>query len=176
MEFCINTQCLLKSGTSIFVVLKKIHEQLSPLSNMPQEVPIAHERTLRHYARCWQKNDFCDEFASEPGCMDLSTILSLNSRSAMCIPSSYIFSTVLSNFSVAPEMQNEASRVCRSIDCKCCCSIILAGRTLGNLLGVPFFSSLDDKLSQSSWLEASIALCKVRRSGVPSTAGLWGEV
>ena len=56
-------------------------------------------------------------FASVPGCMDLSTALSLNSRSAMCIPLSHIFSTVSSHFSLAPEMHNEASRVRRSMDC-----------------------------------------------------------
>ena len=53
-------------------------------------------------------------FVSVPGLMDLSTVLSLNSRLAMCIPLSHIFSTVLSHFSRAPEMHIEVSSVLRS--------------------------------------------------------------
>ena len=34
MEFSINAQCLLKSGTPIIIVHKKFHKQLSPLINM----------------------------------------------------------------------------------------------------------------------------------------------
>ena len=51
MEFSINSQCLLKSGTPIIIVHKQFHKQLSQLINISQQVGLTLERTLRRYAR-----------------------------------------------------------------------------------------------------------------------------
>ena len=93
---------------------------------------------------------------------------------------SHIFSTVSSHFSLAPEMQNETSRVCRSFDCKRCRSIIWLGElwetcwVYHSYLAKPKF--LAGRLRKLSWPYFYKLRCKVRPSGVPSTAGLWREV
>ena len=79
--------------------------------------------------------------------MNLSTVLSLNSRSAMCIPSSYIFSTVLSHFSLAPEMHNDASSVHSSMDCKVLPLYLFGGGNFGKQVGCTVLLELCLKFS-----------------------------
>ena len=103
-------------------------------------------------------------YVSVPGCMDLSTVLSLNIRSAMCIPPSYNSATVSSHFSLAAWMHNEAYRIHRSMNCKCSHCIFYVWRTLRNSLGVPIFSSC----AWSSLLEALWPwTCQLGRAAVP---------